>query len=275
MSRIPTKLRVVLRDEMSYSIPWANKEVPCRAAFVTDADGNPNTFKRAKAWASQRSRYAAVQGSTEDPEIVEVENKPFKGLHLVGVEARGEGGKAWKVISPEGWLVDLREDVFMPLLFRKGLPRHLTIPATFLWAINHTQMRLVEAGSDLHKKILAQQKKTADPKPKRIPIKSLVVGGVFANFNEGGTYVYLGRVRHAGKLKFGWVFLSWDILGPDTHQEGFDNAFGALRFPVCIVTSSYSYTKQIGKVNVGDDPQTRIGVFRDGYGGPLSGVDWR
>jgi hypothetical protein len=304
MSRVPTKLKVALRNKIGFVSYYTDVKHKCRPAFVTDADGNPNTLERAIGWAKGTEGYTGegATGANNEPEVLEVENKPFKGLTVIDVEERGEGGRAFKAITPEGWLVDLREDVFMPIIFRRGFSKTGTLRGTFLWAMNGTQMRLVEKGSELHKEILAKQaEKAARKKAKRLSAKDLVIGGVYSGAPGSitGTKAYVGRVRHGGKLKFAWVHIYHSALKGDESREllqsWFDratqgyserNQWGRLpkgghgyttvrepRLPQIEVTGSHSFTKRMAKV----DTSALLGReyrFVNGYGDP-DGYDGR
>ncbi len=275
MSRIPTKLKVVVNvnsNEADCQIGLTKKTIKCHPAWVTDADGNQNTLKRAITWA---------QRGGGGHKVIEIDNEPFKDPTLVGIETRGEGAQVYKVVTPQGWLVDMRDDVFESVLLRKGLPRHMGIPGKFVWAMNVTQMRLVEVGSRLHKEIVGHQAAKAAPKSKKV---KLVVGGVYGNSNS--TNVYLGRVRHKGKLKYAWLCLHAGRVGTrDPYQRFYKLALkrrlsadgrmadGGL---TAVITGSHSYIEQYDTVEMGDNWQSHYTDFRKGhsYGAEITDVEW-
>lgn len=178
------------------------------------------TLKNAKAWTLGNWRFvrsmdvSKVWGHRRP-------NTPKDGYRVVSAEQRGEGGRAWKVISPEGYLVDLREDVFLPILLREGLPKTGMIPAKLQWCQSGSQLRLEEVGSEQHKLYSTPAEKVAEkvqrevekkarpkkPKPKYVPLKDLEVGGVYTFESWGMTSdrIYMGRVRYRGKLKTVWL----------------------------------------------------------------------
>jgi hypothetical protein len=302
MSKVPTKLKVVLRQKIGYCSDYTDEKHKCRPAFVTDAD-SPKTLETAKAWAAGR-RWRRGNGKTPDPEVVEIDNLPTKGFKVIDLEERGEGGRAFKVITPQGWLVDMREDTFMPAVLKRGLAKNGTIPGVFLWVRLGSQMRLVEVHSDLHKRVLKEQaERNAKVKAPKLKTKDLVVGGVYGG-SVAGTNVYVGRVRHKGKLKLAWVNLVWhepregettehwqDLLEASLaltreqrHWKGHSYPGGrhgryitetVPRTPQVNVTGSHSYTKLHGRVQVDLDALKALGVqFFDGWGTGLEQAEW-
>ena len=115
---IPTKLKVFLRHRVSM------RGVDCTSAFVTDAD-KPNTHETARRWATrpQYNPLSAVVYPGTKVEGLNADNTPIPHVTLVGTESRGEGGFAFKVVTPQGWLVDLRREEFYEVLFNKGIPK--------------------------------------------------------------------------------------------------------------------------------------------------------
>ena len=221
---------------------------PCKEAFPVSSESPETTHNNAKSWANRTNCGAPKQPHTKQ----EVPNAPTGGFRLVGAEQRAEGGRAWKVITPEGYLVDLREDVFLPILLKKGLPKTGLINARFQWAQVGSQLKLVEVGSTLHKQMVTsaerkvrqtQARKVSAEKAKarkreRLPAKDLEIGGVYEYTSYGCTsrLVYLGRVTHNGKKKYAWTTLPdrgvWHLeqllnrtvhrLKPTDYQSHFD-----------------------------------------------------
>jgi hypothetical protein len=180
------------------------------------------TLKNAKAWALGNWAYhETLAEKIKSVKGTPVNNVPRDGYRILSAEQRGEGGRAWKVITPDGFLVDLREDVFLPILLRLGLPASGLIQAKLQWCQAGSQLRLEEVGSEQHSgytpaaKVAAERKERAVVQKERraarktIGIRDLVVGGVyqFWFWGSGEQRVYLGRARHGGKLKTVWMQL--------------------------------------------------------------------
>ena len=158
--RIPEFLHIVCRNyrmEKGYKDQLKPRQV--RDAFVVDA-ARPQSLRTALSWGK------GLSFSTGDPAIIRnVPNKPIPRLTLVDADARGEGGRALKVIVPLGGeegdiLVDLREDVLYDLLFFKdqALTRNedgeLRLMGPFQWGYLGSAMRLFWTGSELFQNLM-------------------------------------------------------------------------------------------------------------------------
>ena len=204
---IPTRLVAVQQK----AIPNPCGGAKIFPAFVTDYDA-PKTLQTAISWANRGGRGATV----------EVPNDPIPSLRVVEMEIRMEGGRAWKVVTPQGWYVDLREDVLVDHLYmHKSISVHpeggWVLEGPFLWVKNGTQMRMVLIDSPRHRQILAYTKQKAIAiKAKKISPKSLVAGGVYIKGCVGATdlKVCLGCVRYQGVLYYAITSL-WDWKTPD------------------------------------------------------------
>jgi len=274
-------------------------EVECQPAFPVSSLLKPDaaTWDNAKQWATpyvprpRASLRDAMQGRVTppapqpDPTPTILPNDPKGGYRIVGAEQRGEGGRAWKVLSPEGFLVDLREDVFMPILLREGLPKTGIIPAEFQWCVNGSQIRLEEVGSTAHGEYtlaadMAAEKarRAAEAKAKRakvqyVGVRDLEVGGVykFSVFGEHYRRVYLGRLRVNGKIKTVWMPVSH--RGAHTHQERFDQKWAEANrhdwsHTVVLSTGSKALERLGGDVTPPEDWQKAALTFERGDGMP-------
>jgi hypothetical protein len=206
---IPKKILMFRKDLVADAVTG----IP---AYPVRKGGTETAMRNAKSWA-RRSGYVR-----RDPtEPVEFDNLPRDGYRIVGAEQRGEGGRAWKVVSPDGDLVDMREDVFLPILLSRGLPRGGVIPASFQWCQNGSQLRLEEVGSDQHKQYRpeedqkeateeaakARKQRARKQRAQRLGVRDLVVGHVYEFRQHGHNFllVFLGRARYQGKIKTAWV----------------------------------------------------------------------
>jgi len=222
---IPDKIFMFHRAELVL------KGVHCTPAFPVRDGATETALTNARSWAAGNYGYykwmvtnQGVQAAMAAVQPVEADNHPRGGFRVVDAEQRGEGGRAWKVITPDGDLVDMREDVFLPILLKKGLPASGVIDAKFQWCQNGSQLRLEEVGSKQHseyiqeseravqreKATVEQKKQEKARRKKTLSAKVLQVGHLYETVESYGVselVVFLGRVRHDGKLKFAWIHM--------------------------------------------------------------------
>lgn len=290
---IPATLRVILRDFADYQTPAG--KFRARAAFVTDP-ASKTSLNTATLWA----KHGYGEGTTKAPEVVEAENGPIQFLRVIDIDVRGEGGRAWKVMTPQRWYVDLREDVFLDCLKARCVMQNdqqdggLVIQGPFRWVRFGTQMRLALINSDLYRQIEQSAKAKADPVPK-IRTKDLTIGGVYISSGDWVVpVVFLGRVRVQGQVRLafleasaadrpdGWMRKGLVGLLQQTFRDTISEQFlpGSRRagtelakFPVTLL-SSHSLTRQIGAIAVPTDKLTVEGCrFSNGYGEPVQHVE--
>lgn len=226
---IPNEVHFYARPEQTVKrVPsWKTHQqhmvaVTCRPAFPVSGRSPEDSKTRENAifWSAgyRWPRWEAKQAKTRpDAKPSVVKNTPKRGYRLVGAESRGEGGRAWLVVTPEGYLVDMREDVFLPILLDRGLPADGIIDAEFQWCQEGSQLRLEEVGSPGHKEYLPEDVrygKTENP-TQPLKAKDLRIGGVYRALRS--LRVYVGRVRHKGKLVFAWI--EFDPCPPEQFQD--------------------------------------------------------
>lgn len=200
---IPNKVHHFLRPPTKANGVLCSPSFPVSGALKSSAA----TWNNARKWAEKGA------GEPDQPEVV-CENPPQGGYRIVGAEQRGQGGRAWRVVTPDYFLVDLREDVFLPILLEKGLPARGVIDAEFQWCVSGSQLRLEQVGSESHAKYVSEdewhgRKKARPKKPKKkyVGVRDLVVGQAYEFVEYGNFYYkrYLGRVRIKGKIKTLWT----------------------------------------------------------------------
>jgi len=277
---IPEKLVVVLKNSCKHK--WQGGEFVAPDAYVTDAKSK-TALETARNWAVRTYGYqTAPDANTTSPAIVEIDNEPFNTLRIVGMEERGEGGRAWKVITPQGWIVDLREDVFMEALFGHRITNTagLEIKGPFRWVVNGSQMRLALVDSSLYRDIAKLDAIKKLPQAGKIPAASLVVGGLYTSlgwkdrrYNRSRYSVFLGHVRHKGKKAFAWYecYASHPITNADiisVQQEINRWATGHIT-----ITGALSCTEFAGTIIV--PPQKPAKIY-NGYGDTVDvgDLDW-
>jgi len=81
-----------------------------RQAFILPM-GHEKFLKTAKSWASgYRNKYSKDQTPEENryAQIDDIDNSPQK-LTIIDLYRRSSGGRAYQVLTEQGWQVDLRE----------------------------------------------------------------------------------------------------------------------------------------------------------------------
>ena len=227
---IPERLKVYLRKPTTFM--GFRESLVCQEAFYTNASSPSDVAER---WAEFRNN-----GTPKIP-AQERDNAPIPQLKLVGLDLRNEGGRAWKVLTPENHLVDLREDVFLDVLFETGVPADGTLQGPFRWVVYGSQVRLAIMGSALYRELEQAGKLRKSPK---IKDSELVKGGVYHGINSADLKVFLGYTRYKNKPALVWCWLR--NLENQTLQETFDSL---LCFP-CESTYSQSSIVMVGKVKL-------------------------
>lgn len=141
---VPDRLIAVVKAEATVTQDYTGKRFKCRPAFVTDYY-RPGLLNTARKWGNKTWGKTPVS----PPEEVEIPNDPLTKLIVLNIEHRREGGVALKVITEQGWLVDLREEEFMEAALTGALVGGV-ITGEFVWSRGVNQMRLVRVGSKLH-----------------------------------------------------------------------------------------------------------------------------
>lgn len=163
--------------------------------YVSDATNN-TTLGSGRAWASQRSRtydFLTKQYKVEPlPAEITRENKPFSGIRILGVEQRGNGGRAWKCHIEDGnYYIDLREHILLEAMANAGIRKGGYLEGEYIWGRETVEMRLIRVGSNLHKKL------TNSTIRKNLPLipKTDYVAGKLYQEKNGTVYLYLGNVN--------------------------------------------------------------------------------
>lgn len=199
---IPDEISIVSSVEQPVYRRWDDAEEGDRPeekmvipAFVCESN-NARALATAVSWAERaRSYYDNDLKQTvkkSDPVVKEIrKNLPMNGLRVVALEERGNGGRAYKVVSPDNYYFDLREDVMLDTMIKAGLREGGHLNGEFIWARVHSTMKIVRIGSDLYKKLVHH---TSRSKTKKVNARNLVPGTVYAN-KRGEKSAYLGRVN--------------------------------------------------------------------------------
>lgn len=268
IGRIPERVVAYLQQEKTgvgdgtssswWSFPPDRRETPgfsmykARPAFVVPADSE--AFKESAAkWASG-TQYG---GKARAFDTHGFDNEPFTNLRWVGLDSRSEGGVVYKVVTEQGWLVDLRDDVVMECLFEGAIHQLKTPPqgpgtyftAQFVWVVMGSQSRIVRVGSKTHQEIVESEvrKELADIKP-----EDLEVGGVYQN-RQGKEAVLIAKGKGRRVLVQDLHRYSW-CKSKATDQQMVDGAIEALDkpnvYPGWHWVGNWKVVNKIGKLKV-------------------------
>lgn len=248
---IPKKLIAVCRPEHEEPRSYTEETVRCRSTWVTNA--SDSMVQRAKSWA----RGDDWRGNQKygEPDLFEIDNKVMRTLYLVHVEHRNEGGLAYKVVTPQGWLVDLRENEFLEAIFQGRMSPEGYIQGEYVWSVANGNMRIVRVGSDLYRERLEAGERMGLTK---IQAKDLVVGHGYKGRDKKDTpTVFLGRARvkgEGGPWYYAWQ-AHYDHQGPSEYAH---------------LTKSYSYVEDLGPMA---SDKSRIKWYEKGTNWPTVTVD--
>ena len=162
-------------------------------AFVSDAD-NQKTISTGMKWASNTcskwnptTRQVEVTGTVQK---IKKENQPISGIKVIGLEHRGEGGRAYKVVTPDGFYFDLREDVLLDTMLTRGIQPGGVLSGEYQWARVRTEMKLVRDGSQLYTALLEAGERSILVS---IPKAKFEVGRIYES-KQGERGVFLGYI---------------------------------------------------------------------------------
>lgn len=184
---IPENLMVFARPETDFKFDWddvQNDDAPvtkCKQIYVTDS-ANEKTQDSAERWAQGYHYNKALEFTT-----FECKNDFVKSVRIIGLDIRGQGGRAYMALINEEYLFDMREDVMLDTMINTGITPGAVLPGSYIFALIGSQMKLIRTGSLLHDKMIEATAYKA-----KKAITQLDVGGIYTN--KIGTYLYLGTV---------------------------------------------------------------------------------
>jgi hypothetical protein len=90
----------------------------------------------------------------KDPTITTHFNNPITNIRVAGLETRGNGGRAYKVVIDDLYYFDLREDVLLEAMIECGINKGGILNGEYIWVKIRSHMKLIRVGSPLHKEMI-------------------------------------------------------------------------------------------------------------------------
>lgn len=143
---------------------------------------------------------------TANVQQVEAENLPMSGLRVVTVEST-DGTMGYKVMTPNGYLVDVCNDVLLEAMTKVGIEPGGTLAGEYLWGIVESTIKLVRIDSELFEALLDAGDRHV---MSTIPKNSLVPGMIYET-KTGERGLFLGWVNSTA-----WALLWKDKKGEYT-----------------------------------------------------------
>jgi hypothetical protein len=192
MSYIPEKINLWFSTEVEIG---DTEVIP---SYPVDAE-NKKTNESAERWAENRSKLYQWNNGTRElaseakVQKVTIENKPISRVRILKLELRGNGGRAWKGMLPDGHYIDVREDCMLEAITTDGIDPGGILRGKFIFAVVGSQMKLIKFGSELYNEIIATKELRQMP---NIRVKDLVPGRAY--FTRTGEKLYfIGFVKTA------------------------------------------------------------------------------
>lgn len=236
------------------NVIWEGDAIP---TFPIPGDATDKRRQTAKDWAGTTDwRLGANNNPPHIPDEYKFDNKPFSVV-ICSLEHRGNGGRAYKVMTEEGFYFDLREDVLLEALLECGCQPGGFLGGEFLWMMAHNNMKLIRDGSQLHEDmIVATQRRNADP----VPNDELVVGEIYSGKDSLDKAIFLGEVIvNAGKPKLLFFPIEpYERLSPqeqfDNYQKPADAINSGIEFYQYTFKMSHKYVVKEGDVTLPPNP---------------------
>jgi len=137
------------------------------------------------------------QGRNSNRQFCTVPNGPFQ-ITILDIDVRSEGGRAYKVVTDDGWLFDLRERVLIEILNTTGIRAGGMIPGDFCFILDGGQVLLVPVNSSFALKAQRMGEKVSIPEKDRVPFK------FYSDKKEDSFWIYLGE-GHYIRLASKWM----------------------------------------------------------------------
>lgn len=201
IGHIPTEVTYIYAGAQKVFQAWNDTDQPEHErayvevipAFCSDAN-NAKTIQTGKGWAESR----CVIWDHETKKQVRVaqlglktkENELISGLRVLSLEPRYQGGQGYKVLTPDGFYFDIREDVLLDGMRTEGVAPGGILNGQYIWARVGAEMKLVRNGSDLFVALLEASERSM---LHNIASKQLKVGTIYES-KSGERGLFLGFV---------------------------------------------------------------------------------
>jgi hypothetical protein len=238
---------------------WVGQEVT--PAFCSDTT-NVKTMDTGRSWA-EGGHWNQNKKPVKEKNI---KNDPIKGIRIVSLEKRSEGGRAYKVVTPDNYYFDVREDVLMDTMIEEGIEKNGILNGSFVWARVGAEMKLVRVDSDLHKALVIA---TADRTLKKFGYGDLEVGHIYKG-KSAECYLFLGYVDCSdcncvdkterlgiwGRQNSQQILQRTEIVNGlllSSYSERYHQQHGLLTNLYTQVKTSHSFIKDLGTVPIPHD----------------------
>lgn len=195
VGNIPENVTYIYSHDQKLSSYWEDDSLHAgfvgqtvTPAFCSDAS-NVKTLETGRSWAGAEhwDGNKRVKGVVKE---ITKKNDPIKGIKIVGLEIRSEGGRAYKVVTPDNYYFDVREDILMDTMIEAGISKGGILNGEYIWAKVGSAMKLVRVGSLLHKALIVA---TEDRSLKKLKHGELKFGHIYKG-KGAKSYVFLGYV---------------------------------------------------------------------------------
>lgn len=151
------------------------------------------TFKVCPAFPVETGRKldTAINWATDKnykPVCDDLPNEPISNVQIMGLEERGNGGRAYKVTLNDKYYVDMREDTILEAIFDGGILPGGKLTGEYVWGKFGSQLKLIKVGSALYKKC---QNGINTFKITELKSSDIKIGGLYKR-KSGGICLYLG-----------------------------------------------------------------------------------
>jgi len=215
---IPQKVTYVLAEPVNYKTSWDGGTFQHNQETLIHQQTVIPTFPISGDHKNYDRRLASAQrwANNGNKNIVTRDNSPFN-IQICGLDVRGQGGRAYKVIDDCGHLFDLREDVMFEAMMHVGIKPGGYLNSQFIWCVRNNNTKLIRVDSILHQEMLqATIRNNQEP----VPITQLKPGIVYRN-KQLMSKLFVGWVptpRCKLPCKFVWLEF-WDISNKDRFKE--------------------------------------------------------
>lgn len=259
-------------DNSAFHAGWVGQEVT--PAFCSDTT-NTKTMETGRTWAENQNRgYNPNNIPSVPTQEISRPNDPISGIKIVSLEHRGEGGRAYKVVTTDNFYFDVREDVLMDTMIESGISAGGFLNGTYVWARVNSEMKLVRTGSKLHDALLVS---TADRALSKIGYGNFKEGHIYSSKGKdqviflgyvdcvtckyekpGNSYNYNNRSYNNPPPIMERTDVYNGLLFTDYHEPSFK--MNGFKDVTPTVKTSHSYIKDIGEVVV---PANILDIIRE------------